>query len=409
MENALRPGSQILNGRYCLTRLLYQRPRVNLYLGQRLRMARQDTLVSASEVRGREDESLVAIRELLLSGLPSEAQTQIGRAAREEFDVPGVVSSLRLPGTRERMWLHSERERNYLILQLHGGNEHRSPSTISTLADLLQQPRWPHWLDAQTALAWGIQLCRIVARLHRLGTLLGDLDPATILIDQRGLAPWSPLLLVFWPPSPQFWREVGEGEQRAEDEGARRAENERERAEAAFIIPRMRLAHAPTNHANAVRHFPMAFPMLESAFVAPELIGGGCDERADVYALGAILYLLLTGYAPASALRRLASKYNLDGNDLNGREHVGAQFIAPVERGGGANSAWSLELIPPRLLRSQISSTLEDILLHSLALDPAERYASVFSLIEALEAVQEHQEFGGARRKAFHRALFAKK
>lgn len=142
---------------------------------------------------------------------------------------------------------------------------------------------------------------------------------------------------------------------------------------------------APTNRANAARHFSPVFPTFESAFAAPELVERACDERADVYALGAVLYLLLTGYAPASALRRLASNLNLHGTSHNSCE---------------------LELIPPRLLASHMPPMLEDTLLRCLALDPAERYPTVFSLIETLEAVQEA---GYVPRKTTRWPLFTKK
>ncbi len=331
MEEALPVGSRILDGQYCLTRLLYQRPRVNLYLGRRLAMAQQGETGVASETQKRREEPLVAIRELVLAGLPAQVQEQVEQAVREEFVSPGVVSSLHLSGTGERMWLRSQHERHYLLMQLDVGNEAHIQRlggmhmayTITTLADLLQQQRWPKWLDAPTAVAWGIQLCRIVARLQRLGTVLGNLDPATVLVDQHGIAPWSPLLLVCWPPSPQFWT---------------------------------------ASHKNIMQHFPVALPTFESAFAAPEVATGVYDGRADVYVLGAVLYLLLTGYAPVSAMRRLAD-----------RQTAG------------------LELIPPRLFCSHISPALEGILLRSLTLDPAGRYDSVFALIEALEEVQESQ------------------
>ena len=54
---------------------------------------------------------------------------------------------------------------------------------------------------------------------------------------------------------------------------------------------------------------------------------------------------------------------------------------------GGSALVESIELIPPCLLNSQLPVVLENVLVRALALDPAERYASVFEFIEELEAI----------------------
>src|SRR6202022_1223556 len=149
-----------------------------------------------------------------------------------------------------------------------------------TLAELLlSQRQWPAWLDLEIALEWGMQMCRIVARLHRFGTILGDLDPSTILVDSEGAAQWAPVLLVSWPPPPQFWPAS---------------------------------ASPPAGLPAAERHariFPAAHLSANKAFAAPEMLNGVCDQRSDVYSMGALLYLLLTRYAPASAASRMRAAY----------------------------------------------------------------------------------------------------
>ncbi len=76
------------------------------------------------------------------------------------------------------------------------------------------------------------------------------------------------------------------------------------------------------------------------------------DARTDVYALGATLYALLTGQDPAESIARVAGT----------------------------------ELASPRSLNPEISPGLEQVLLKSLAVMPAERYQSIVDFKEALIA-----------------------
>ncbi len=325
-DDPMPAGTTILAGQYRLLELLHQRPRVNLYLGRRL--PRTDVTKQQLEAQ----ESLVVIRELVLVGLPRQLQKQVEQAAFEEFVSPAMFGSLRLPGAGDRVRI--ERERHYLVMQLrgvHGGKEGKNrnsrekewPTVAVTLTELLLNRRqWPLWLDMETALNWGVQLCRIVARLHRLGLVPGDLDPNTVLVDERGPAEWPPVLLVSWPPAPQFWRKLS--------------------TQSDVISPWLQL-------------FPLATTLSTSAFAAPETLEGKCDERSDIYSLGAILYLLLTRYAPIAAQQRQHTE--------------------------------GIELIPPRLFNAQIPVSLEQVLLCALSLAPDQRYLTVFALIEALERI----------------------
>ena len=333
-DSALPEGSTIIGGQYRLVELLHQRPRVNLYLGRRL--SQRHGIIP-------QDEPLVAIRELVLTDLSPQLSKQIEQAAFEEFVSPTAPGIPRLPGAIERTG--SEGNRHYLVMQLRRvGTEQRS--FFMTLAELLRsQHQWPLWLNMETALSWGIQLCRMVARLHRSGLVLGDLDPAIVVGVREGTAEWAPVLLVCWPPAPQFWPKTS-----------------------------MHLLAAE----QYARIFPIAKNSIINTFAAPETLRGIGDERSDVYSLGAILYLLLTGYAPTSALLR---------------QRCSAMSNFSHTEPGGSALLESIELIPPHLLNGRLPTVLENIVLCALALDPAERYESVFSLAEALEGMNLFPSF----------------
>jgi hypothetical protein len=335
-EETLAEGAVILNGRYRIVQLLYKRPRLHLYLGHRL----SPEPAIGEEVEQDKQEPLVAIRELVLTSLSPLVREQIEQAAFEEFVSPTVLGSPQLSTGGDRVW--TEGERHYLVVQLYD-KKNALYADVVTLAELLlERQEWPLWLDEGVALTWGAQLCRIVARLHRLGIVLGDLDLSTILVSSSGITPWAPILLASWPPPPHFWQPVATN------------------AEAIALQRQV---------------FPVARVAQWNAFVAPEMLRGCCDERSDVYSLGAFLYLLLTHYAPVAALHRLQVA-----PETNELAWGGTAMPSSTDDG--------LELILPHLLYRRISSTLEQVLLHALELDPSLRYPSVFALVEALEAAE---------------------
>ena len=296
MAGSLDPlpeGSIVMQGRYRLVQLLQHRPRLHLYLAQRLT-----------------DQSLVAMRELVLTGLSPELRRQIERAAFEEFASPLVLGSPHLPGAGDRACI--ENERHYLVMQLRPARGQRAAIAVTLAGLLLQQPRWPSWLDIGTTVEGVRRLSRVVARLHRMGAILGDLNPGMILVDAESAAEWAPVMLISWPPPSQFWSDS-------------------------------------SNRALPRQVFPIAESSPGNAFAAPETLNGMYDERSDVYSLGAILYLLLTRYTPAPASLR--------------------------------------ELLPPHLFNYRISAELEQVVMRALSLDAADRYPSVYALLEALESI----------------------
>lgn len=96
----------------------------------------------------------------------------------------------------------------------------------------------------------------------------------------------------------------------------------------------------------------------QPGFVAPEVLGGGvADVLSDVYACGALAYLMLTGRTPAEAA---------------------------LSRGGGVPA--------PSKLNPALGDGLDSALLEMLAADPAERSFSVRTLSAAIDAYAEELE-----------------
>ena len=84
-------------------------------------------------------------------------------------------------------------------------------------------------------------------------------------------------------------------------------------------------------------------------YMAPEQVNGRRgDHRSDIYSLGAILYEMTTGKVP------------FDGE---------SPYVAMNVRTTGDPTA-------PRKLNEQITPVMEEIILHALARDPDQRYAS---------------------------------
>jgi DNA-binding beta-propeller fold protein YncE/tRNA A-37 threonylcarbamoyl transferase component Bud32 len=100
-------------------------------------------------------------------------------------------------------------------------------------------------------------------------------------------------------------------------------------------------------------------------FVAPEQIAGGAvDHRADLYALGAVLYFTLTGESPFPRENQLATLF--------------AHANAPRPR--------------PSEARETLSSRLDPLVAKAMAVDPEQRFASAAALARALDAVVEGEE-----------------
>lgn len=93
-------------------------------------------------------------------------------------------------------------------------------------------------------------------------------------------------------------------------------------------------------------------------YMAPEQAKGGADYRSDIYALGIVLYQMLTGRVPFSASTPMQVML----------QHV--QEPPPA----------------PRTLNPALSPQVEAVVLHALAKDPNQRFQSASQLAEAFKA-----------------------
>ena len=106
-----------------------------------------------------------------------------------------------------------------------------------------------------------------------------------------------------------------------------------------------------------------------AAYIAPEQINGArVDSRTDLYALGAVLYLMLTGKRPFSA-RTLAG-------------YLEKHLHRPVR--------------PPRELVPTIPKRLNDVCVRLLAKDPKDRFGSASHLLHALDEASAADALMGA-------------
>ncbi|MGH9160423.1 MAG: tetratricopeptide repeat protein [Vicinamibacteraceae bacterium] len=126
---------------------------------------------------------------------------------------------------------------------------------------------------------------------------------------------------------------------------------------------------------------------LTPAFAAPEqLTGGAVTTATDVYALGVLLYLLLSGKHPAGANLRSPAELIAVVVDTDAPRLSSALARAGIEEGDETVAAIAARRsTTPDRLRRALRGDLETIVAVALKKDPRERYPSVMALADDLQ------------------------
>ncbi len=266
--SSLLQNEQDITVRYRITSLVRRRPQVNLYFAldnQQSRPGRQ---------------RMVAIRDIDINSLKDEARVQTIKMVQQEYDslrlwqIPYVLPMIDLQYFKGHLYAISGYPLAASSLNSTGKSDHPDVLTsnalrLYTLQDFLQSGQGLP--SEQQALKWIQNLCQALNGLHQHQIVIGELDPYTIILDEISDNA-KPALMISWL-SQQLQK-------------------------------RLRSSEVSTR--------------FWSYFCAPEALQGKAEPRSDIYSLGAILYLLLSGSLPSEKVLRTKEKLRSP-HELNSR------------------------------------------------------------------------------------------
>jgi len=298
-SSSLLQNEQDITVRYRITSLVRRRPYVNLYFALDNQQSRLDR------------QRMVAIRDIDINSLNDEARVQIIKMVQQEYDslrlwqIPYVLPMIDLQYFKGHLYAISGYPLAASSLNSTGKSDHSDALTgnalrLYTLQDFLQSGQGLP--SEQQALKWIQNLCQALYGLHQHQIIIGELDPYTIILDEISDNA-KPALMISWL-SPQLQK-------------------------------RLRPSEMSTR--------------FWSYFCAPEALQGKAEPRSDIYSLGAILYLLLSGSLPSEKVLRTKEK-----------------------------------LRSPHELNSRISLHVSDCVMQALDTVPSKRFQNALEMSEAL-------------------------
>lgn len=239
--------------RYRITSLLQRQPPAQLFLALDTQQQRP-----------------VVIHDVDISSLAEPERAQAIAAMQQEYDllrrqrIPAIMPLVELRYFHGHLYIISGWP--FALSTRESVGAQPAANTVahqlSTLHDLLQSGLGLP--EPELALTWIVRLSRALEQLHRQDIMLGTIDPQTILISQHNYS-GEPVLVVSWLPD--ILHE---------------------------LIPE------PLNNAHV------------SPFRAPESLMGATAPCSDIYSLGAVLYLLLTGVTPEHTQQALPTLLERD-------------------------------------------------------------------------------------------------
>jgi serine/threonine protein kinase/ribosomal protein L40E len=261
----------------------------------------------------------VAIRDIIIQQIDVASRPPIFDALQQEYDllrqknIDDILPIVFSFHTEDHLYSISA----WPFTNLPQKSKSGSLPRLYTLQDILQSGIGLP--DEQLTLSWILRLANAIEHLHRNNIVIGTLDPSTILINQKDYT-GQPALFTSWVPS----------------------------------VVQVHIQQA-LNTTNASQIAQVS--AISGSFFAPEAKQGQPEIRSDIYSLGAILYLLVTGIAPTE------------------------QSVATPQH-----------LRSPREINSRVQPGLATTILKALSREPSARFQSIYEFTTALLRPPEHNK-----------------
>lgn len=258
-------------------------------------LVRRRPYVSLFLATDTEQQRPVALRDIDTTSLNDGARLTASTTVQREYDllrrqhIPHVIPLLDL----------RHFEGHFYVVAGWPRDERGAQNHLRTLQDILQSGNGLP--DEAQALNWIAQLCLSLHDLHTSDIIVADLDPQTIILNGDTYDS-EMALMVSWLPSTLRG-----------------------------LFPRTSVIANTTN------------------YTAPEVLLGRPEPRSDIYSLGALLYLLLTGTPPEEPTQRSHRRLRM-----------------------------------PSELNARVNGALDDFVMQALAIDAADRFSSTATMREAL-------------------------